>query len=208
MLNTLTPTLIDLTVLANNRQSTTTMSYPSILLSMLMLPFIIVIVLDLYDRERICAYCFFLIIIIIVCLHFRKFISISKLNIQLSEGGLDPILTGLTPPYCYACPKPRPGFRTLYSVAIFFVFNGLRWEVVVRIFYTCEIVDYPWHCLKVLFVIKTVSLLLLHIKIKQLKVSLRQTSSQNPNEKHGLHNIKPEHITWQIISKVCQKITE
>ena len=190
MLNTLTPTIIDLTVLAN-RQSTTSMSYPSILLSMLMLPFIFVIALDFYDRERICAYCFFLIIIIIVCLHFRKFISISKLNIQLSEGGLDPILTGLTPPYCYACPKPRPGFRTLCSVAIFFVFNGLRWEVVVRIFYTCEIVDYHWHCLKVLFIIKMVSLLLF-----------------NPNEKHGIHNIKPEHITWQIISKVWQKITE
>jgi hypothetical protein len=62
-------------------------------------------------------------------------------------------------------------------------------------FYTCEIVDYHLHCLKVLFIIKTVSLFLLHIKIKQLKVSLRQTSSQNPNEKHGIHDIKPEHIT-------------
>jgi len=31
---------------------------------------------------------------------------------------------------CIPCPEPRPGFQKTY-VAVFFVCNGLRWEVVV-----------------------------------------------------------------------------
>jgi hypothetical protein len=50
-------------------------------------------------------------------------------------------LTNLTPPNVCACPKPGPWFRTQYVVVIF-VFNDLRWEMVVRFVDISEIVDH------------------------------------------------------------------
>jgi hypothetical protein len=48
------------------------------------------------------------------------------------KGGVVGIpLTGSTPPYFCACPKPGPGLPTSYFM-VFFVFRELRWEVIVR----------------------------------------------------------------------------
>ena len=56
-------------------------------------------------------------------------------------------LTGLTPPYVWACPKPGPGCPMPY-VIVFTVFNGLRWEVVVHF------VDIgAWNCWPSLFIL-------------------------------------------------------
>jgi hypothetical protein len=46
------------------------------------------------------------------------------------KGGIGIPLIGLT---CIPCPEPRPGFQKTYYVAVFFVCNGLRREVVVRL---------------------------------------------------------------------------
>lgn len=40
-------------------------------------------------------------------------------------------LIGKTPPHFCPFPKPGPGFPTSY-VVIFFIFNELRWEVIVH----------------------------------------------------------------------------
>jgi hypothetical protein len=39
------------------------------------------------------------------------------------------LLTSLSPPHCCVCSKPGPGFPTPY-VLVFFVFSGLKWEVI------------------------------------------------------------------------------
>jgi hypothetical protein len=52
-------------------------------------------------------------------------------------------LTDLTLPHFCACPNPGPGFQTPY-VVVFFIFNFLRCEVVVRFDDICEIVDHPF----------------------------------------------------------------
>ena len=41
------------------------------------------------------------------------------------------LINGLTRPHICAWPSPGPGFPTSY-VMVFFVFNDLRWEEVVR----------------------------------------------------------------------------
>ena len=50
-------------------------------------------------------------------------------------------LTSLIPPHNYVCPKQGLGFPTSYIV-VFFMFNDLRWEVIVRFIDICRIVDY------------------------------------------------------------------
>jgi hypothetical protein len=49
-------------------------------------------------------------------------------------------LTSLIPPYICACPNPRPGFPVIYFM-VFFVFNGLKWEVVAYFVDIGEIVN-------------------------------------------------------------------
>jgi hypothetical protein len=52
--------------------------------------------------------------------------------VYICIGVADP-LTGLTPPYVCACPKPGPGFPTSYVVVFWGVqWVQLRWEVIVR----------------------------------------------------------------------------
>jgi len=58
-------------------------------------------------------------------------------------------LTGLTPPYLCAFPKQGSGYPTSY-VVIFYLFNDLRWEVIVRFVDNGGIVDH--HCLNFLFI--------------------------------------------------------
>jgi hypothetical protein len=69
------------------------------------------------------------------CLTCKKYISVivavGKLEIQLSEGkGWDPINQCHPATFCVR-PKPGPAFLIAY-VTVYFVLNGLRWEVVVR----------------------------------------------------------------------------
>ena len=42
-------------------------------------------------------------------------------------------LIGLTPPHVYVCPKPGSGLQNVTCRGIYFVFNGLRREMVVGI---------------------------------------------------------------------------
>ena len=88
-----------------------------------------------------------------------------RVVIQLSRGeGCDPVikrgglgssyqegrvgipLTGIILPHFCACPKPGPGFPTLYVVQLV----QLRWEMIVR-FVDIGGIDYH-HCLKFLFI--------------------------------------------------------
>lgn len=43
----------------------------------------------------------------------------------------------LTLPYCFACPKSASGFTMSY-VIVFFIFNDLRWRVIVQIFHNYQ----------------------------------------------------------------------
>ena len=59
--------------------------------------------------------------------------------------------SGLTPPYCCACPKTGHGFQMSYMymyVVVIFVFSELRCEVIVRFVNIGGIVDH--YCLNFL----------------------------------------------------------
>ena len=56
----------------------------------------------------------------------------------------------LTPPHFCAYPKRGPGFPTLY-VVVFFVFNGFRWEGIVRFVDVGRTVEN--HCLNFTYII-------------------------------------------------------
>ena len=67
------------------------------------------------------------------------------------EGSIEIPLTGLTLPRFYAGPKPGPGFPTSYVVVFFvYMFNELRWEVIVWFVDISEIVNH--HCLNIPFI--------------------------------------------------------
>jgi hypothetical protein len=71
------------------------------------------------------------------------FISVLRLEIQLSRGRGDPI-NWFNPLHFCACLKPGPGFQTPLYVMVFFVFNCLRWEMVAHFVGLDEIINH--HC--------------------------------------------------------------
>jgi len=52
-------------------------------------------------------------------------------------------VTGLILPHLYTCPKPDPVYQRHNYVMIFFMFDDLRWEMIVRFVDICRIVEYP-----------------------------------------------------------------
>jgi hypothetical protein len=79
----------------------------------------------------------------------RFFLSFLYISIVVGEpvikrGRVGITLTGLTPPYLCACPKPGPGFPTSY-IWVFFCF---RW---VEVRGDCLFCWYWWNCSPLLF---------------------------------------------------------
>jgi len=109
---------------------------------MFMLSFIFVIVHLYVVLLSLCKSVQFLLLFVCICIVVVDPIIRGRIGIPF---------TGLTLSQFYACPKPWPGFLKPH-VLVFFMFNGLRQEVVVRFIDIGVIVDH--HCLNFLVITK------------------------------------------------------
>ena len=91
-------------------------------------------------------------------------------NIQISRGGWNTIIINkVNSPHCCVCPMPGLGFPTSY-VVVFFMFNNLRWYVIVRFVDIGGIVDHQ--CLNCLFIKHTCLNMQYGYKIPPQKVKM------------------------------------
>ena len=87
--------------------------------------------------------------------------------IKRGEGAGIP-LTIVTLPHFFACPKPWPGFPMSYAW-FFFLFNDLRWEVIVCFVDIGWIVDH--HCSNLIFIVIYLLTLIIGYFVLSLMVS-------------------------------------
>ena len=96
--------------------------------------------------------CISLLLFVYICISLLLFvyICISCEDPIIKMGRFVILIPSLIPPHFCACPKQGSGFSTSH-VMVFFMFNDLRWEVIVRFIDIGGIVDY--HCLDFLIII-------------------------------------------------------